>query len=53
MNREQLETRLAELKRVFDPYYEYSDDGSVYRKHLYISLEIREIENKLKELSAN
>ena len=46
-NLDQLEAKLAELEKVFDKHYEYSDDHRVWTKHRNIADQIANIKRRI------
>lgn len=52
MERLEIENKLAELKASFDPFFEYSDDQSVWRYHHELQRLIRKLEGDLELLFA-
>ena len=47
----ELEEKYEKLKQQFDPYYQWSDDFSVYRRHEEIKEKMARIRKNIKELS--
>jgi hypothetical protein len=47
--RHKLEQELGHLEAQFDPYYQYSDDHSVYTKHHGLAQRINSIKHRLKQ----
>jgi hypothetical protein len=47
--RHKLEQELGHLEAQFDPYYQYSDDHSVYTKHHSLAQRINSIKHRLKQ----
>ena len=52
MERLEIENKLAEIKASFDPFFEYSDDQSVWRYHHELQSLIGKLEHDLKVLNA-